>query len=125
MGMMWCRGGLWRCDVTFDLSKLKPGDEVGIEFTRNDRIDRAVAIVAVIHDDGVIELEGQDYFDREGNCAFHRTRRLAAPTDEGRLAMLQETIYEDLCSLQEKARSLPLGRLKEFRAAVLELLANP
>lgn len=118
--------------MTWNLSDLKPGDEVGIEVRRKNRVSgeagifQAVGIVAEVTDDGCIGLEGDEWCNPSGEYLMEGwgDRRLCPPTDEGRLATLQETIHEDLCDLQRKARLLPLSRLKELRETVLGLLAD-
>lgn len=118
--------------MAFDLKTLKPGDEVGIEIRRENRVThemcayQSAGIVAEVAGDGHICLEGDEWYSPSGKYLFKAwgERQLCPPTGEGRLAVLQETIYEDLCKLQDNARSLPLERLKELRETVLGLLAQ-
>lgn len=116
--------------MTFDLARLKPGDEVGIEIRRTNRVTQEISvcqsagIVVEVADDGHICLEGDEWYSPSGKYLFEAwgERQLCSPTDEGRLACLQESIYADLSQLQDKARSMPLDRLRELRETVLELL---
>lgn len=111
--------------MAFDLSKLKPGDEVGIESDWSFANRRATTTIRAIHDDGVFELDGGDWFDQDGKCVWNpEHRHLAEPTNEGRLASLLESLQTDLDILGERARGMTLEQLKAFREVTLGLLAN-
>ena len=112
-------------ETKWSLSALKPGDEVGVQVGSSLGVDRVVAI----HEDGVIEIEGDDYYGPDGRNLFtgsvtNMVVRLVEPTDEGRIASLIENIRTDLDILGDKAREMTLEQLREFREAILELSAR-
>ena len=103
----------------FDPSTLKPGDEVGIERCVDGKwATWSAGRVAWIHDD-LIELEGDEWYWRDGRKAYSFSAfrfRLAAPTDEGRWAALQETVATDLDVLADQSRSMDLAELRRLKA---------
>lgn len=111
-------------DVTenpaFDVSTLKPGDEVGIEICRSSGWETwSASRVVAIHANGLIEIEGEEFYLPYG---LHQTLgvglRLAAPTDEGRWAALQEAVATDLDILSSETREMDLPTLRRLKAWV-------
>lgn len=101
----------------FDPAKLQPGNEVGIERYRDGvwaawSANRVVAIHG-----SLIELEGDEWYQRDGRHNVPGVGlRLAAPTDEGRWAALQETVATDLDILADQTRSMDLAALRRLKA---------
>lgn len=103
----------------FDPSTLKPGDEVGIERYRDGAWQPWLANRVVAIHGSLIELEGDEWYWRDGRKAYSSGSirfRLAAPTDEGRWASLQETVSTDLDILADQSRSMDLPALRRLKA---------
>lgn len=112
-----------RTEKPWSVAALKPGDEVGIDITWGDRVSRAVGVVAAIHENGVIELDGDEWFFADGRCMYSPySRRLAPPTDEGRRESLREAIGVDLSILGSRTRNMPLEELRRLKAAIDEII---
>lgn len=102
----------------FDPSTLQPGDEVGIELCcRGTWGPWSEGRVVAVGDGGLIELENGDCYGPSGDEIGSRgSLRLAAPTDEGRRLVLQETVATDLDILKTQTRSMDLATLRRLKA---------
>ena len=106
----------------FDLSKLAVGDEVGIEQTWADgATSQVVVMVTAVEEDG-FEADC-DWFDRDGRSVdYPDKRRLVAPTDEGRIRHMRESIPIDIDILGRMVGRLDLPQLRRLKAAVTGLI---
>lgn len=110
--------------MAFDLKKLKPGDEVGIEQTWSDGTTSQVVVLVTAADPEGFEADC-DWFDMDGrNLSYPDKRRLVPPTDEGRIVALRESIPIDLGILGSRSHGMSLEELKRLNEAVGELIGR-
>jgi hypothetical protein len=116
----------------FNPSALKPGDEVGKRWTSWLGECVFTTTVVAIHDGGIIEVEGDEFYGPDGlqvdlviNGIGSPIRpRLCEPTDEGRRNSLSEDIGADLDSLGDRRSDLSLDELQRLDAAIKALLSE-
>lgn len=121
----------------FNLSALKPGDEVGITWTVGDsEPTEFISRVTAIEDDGFIRVERQELpfwpddgreveiiWDGVVTPSPHGTR-LCEPSDEGRRNSLGEEVDTKLDTLRDRLIDLSLEDLRRLEATIDGLLSE-
>lgn len=110
--------------MTFDLARLKPGDEVAVAGVRGGYLK--ILPVKRVTPSGQIVLENGDRFMPTGcmvGTSFHDRRRLHAPTEAIREKLARTALIDRLYSRLSCWEKLPTGALARVEAILDEMEA--